>query len=69
MPVDKSNNNFAIICQKPYCDVLKGELLWTNVSERLEDENLIEKTEKILLKNFILKLMTMIKSSLSYIGQ
>ena len=54
MPVDKANNNFAIICQKLYCDILKTELCTTNVYEKvnLEDENLIEKTEKILFKKF-----------------
>ena len=26
VPVDKANNNFAIICQKLYCDILKREL-------------------------------------------
>ena len=50
VPVDKANNNFAIICQKLYCDVLTRELCTTNVYEKvnLEDENLIEQTEEIL---------------------
>ena len=50
VPVDKANNNFAIICQKLYCDILKRELCTTNVYEKvnIEDENLIEKTEEIL---------------------
>ena len=41
VPVDKANNNFAIICQKLYCDVLTMELCTTNVYEKvnLEDEN------------------------------
>ena len=58
MPVDKANNNFAIICQKLYCDILKRELCTTNVYEKvnLEDENLIEKTEEILFKNFNIKI-------------
>ena len=49
VPVDKANNNFAIICQKLYCDILKRELCTTNVYEKvnIEDENLIEKTEEI----------------------
>ena len=57
VPVDKANNNFAIICQKLYCDILKRELCITNVYEKvnIEDENLIEKNEQILLKNLILK--------------
>ena len=29
--VDKANTNFAIICQKLYCDVLASELFTTNV--------------------------------------
>ena len=58
VPVDKANNNFAIICQKLYCDILKRELCTTNVYEKvnIEDENLIEKTEEILFKNFNIKI-------------
>ena len=50
MPVDKASNNFAIICQKLYCDVLTRELYTTNVFEKmnLEDDKLIESTEGIL---------------------
>ena len=68
--MDKANHNFAIICQKLYCDILVRELCTTYVYEKvnLEDENLIEKTEEILIKNLVLKLMTMMKSSFSYIG-
>jgi len=49
VPEDKANNNFAIICQELYCDVLTRESCMTNVYEKvnLEDENLIEKTEEI----------------------
>ena len=56
--MDKANNNFAIICQKLYCDILKRELCTTNVYKKvnLEDENLIEKTEEILFKNFNFKI-------------
>ena len=31
VPVDKANNNFAIICQRLYCDILNRELCTTNV--------------------------------------
>ena len=58
VPVDKANNKLAIICQKLYCDVLTRELCKTNVYEKvnLEDENLIEKTEELLLKKFNIRI-------------
>ena len=39
VPVDKANNNFAIICQKLYCDILKRELCKTNVYEKVNLED------------------------------
>ena len=70
MPVDKANNNFAIIGQKLYCNVLTRELCTTNVYEKvnLEGENLIEKTEEILSEKFNIVINDNDKSSLSYIG-
>jgi hypothetical protein len=39
LPIDKANNNFAIICQKLYCDVLTKELSTTNTYKKVQDVN------------------------------
>jgi len=58
VPVDEAHNNFVIICQKLFCDILKREWWTTNVYEKvnIEEENLTEKTEEILFKNFNIKI-------------
>jgi hypothetical protein len=35
VPDDKAINNFSIICQKLFCDILSKELLTTNTYERI----------------------------------
>ena len=57
VPIDKANNNFAIICQKLYCDVLTKELSTTNTYKKVQDVNnsLLIGIEDILFKKFNIK--------------
>ena len=52
VPVDKASNNFPIICQKLYCDILSKEILSANVykKDNLEENTLIENIEEIIWK-------------------
>ena len=58
VPVDKASNNFAIICQKLYCDILSKELQTTNTYEKahIEENSLIENIEERILKKFNIKI-------------